>query len=162
MRGKIRAITQMVKENSSEIANIIKSGEQKTIIFSTFAEPLFAVQETLQQQGIRGIVHTGQDDYSQTLEKFRSSDVDVLLATTASLSTGADGMQFLANQIIMLNKSYREVDQAQTNARIHRQGTTASVVKIFFMRLNTDAPNILDSETEIAEWSRKMFKLIID
>ena len=71
-------------------------------------------------------------------------------------------MQFLANQIIMLNKSYREVDQAQTNARIHRQGTTASVVKIFFMRLNTDESNILDSETEIAEWSRKMFKLIID
>ena len=62
----------------------------------------------------------------------------------------------------MLNKSYREVDQAQTNARIHRQGTTASVVKIFFMRLNTDESNILDSETEIAEWSRKMFKLIID
>lgn len=74
-----------------------------------------------------------------------------------------DGFQFIANQLIELNVGYRSVDLAQQIARVHRQGTPAKIVKIFFMRLDTgDTPNILERENDINEWSRQMFKLIID
>lgn len=63
----------------------------------------------------------------------------------------------------MLNQPYRNVDQMQVNARIHRKGTSATVVKIYFMHLDTgDEKNILESEAEINEWSRQMFALSID
>ena len=63
----------------------------------------------------------------------------------------------------MLNQPYRNVDQMQVNARIHRKGTPAKVVKIYFMKLDTgNEKNILESEDEINTWSRMMFKMCID
>ena len=74
----------------------------------------------------------------------------------------SDGMQHYANQIIMLNVPFRFTDQVQVNARVWRRGSTAHVVKIFFMKLVTDEPNIIDSEEAINSWSRNMFKLVIE
>ena len=51
----------------------------------------------------------------------------------------------------------------QVNARVHRKGTPAKVVKIYFMQLDTGSEkNILDSESEINAWSRSMFLLCVD
>lgn len=159
IKQKIKLLAEMVKENINSISDIIKNGEQKTVIFCTFIEPLFSVKEELEKSGINCILHTGQDDFSETLEKFASDKVKVLLGTISSIGTGSDGMQFYANQIIMLNRPYRDADQVQVNARVHRKGSTAKVVKIFFMKLITDEPNILDSEDQIQSWSREMMKL---
>ena len=74
----------------------------------------------------------------------------------------SDGMQHYANQIIMLNQPFRFTDQIQVNARVWRKGSSAHVVKIFFMKLITDEPNIIDSENEINTWSRTMFKLVMN
>lgn len=163
VRGKIRAIVQMVKENSNEIAKIIKSGEMKTLIFSTFMEPLYSVKDELEKVDIGCVLHVGGMDAMVTMNEFKQDDKQALLATAQSVGTGTDGYQFIANQLIHLNISYRSVDLDQNSARIHRQGTPASVIKIFFLRLDTgNQPNILERESDINMWSRAMFKMIID
>ena len=164
VHGKINLITEMVKENVDEIAKIINSGELKTVIFSSFIEPLYAVKEALENVGIGCILHTGQSDIRETRKQFQEDNTKkVFLGTVQAVGTGTDGLQFCANQIIMLNQPYRSVDQTQVNARLHRKGTPAKVVKLFIMKLNTDKEkNILDSEDEINRWSRAMYSLAVE
>ena len=88
IKQKIKLIAEMIKENIKSISDIIKKGEQKTVIFCTFIEPLFQVKEELEKVGIGCILHTGQDDFSETLEKFADDKIKVLLGTISSIGTG--------------------------------------------------------------------------
>lgn len=163
VKGKIHLISIMVKENVKEIAKIIRSAEKKTIIFSTYIEPLHSVKEALEAIGIGCVLHTGGDDIRVTRDIFQNDNsVQCLLGTTASIGTGTDGLQFIADMMIFLNQPYRSADTEQCEARIHRKGQDASSVKIYFMKLKTKEPNILEQERLINEWSRAMFRLAID
>ena len=162
-KAKIELMVKMVQENINAIADIINKSEMKTIIFSTFAAPLFAIEEELKKIGINCFTHTGQSDVVETKERFKNDNtVKVLLGTTGSLGTGVDQLQFISNQIIYVNRSYRSTDEQQQIARIWRRGQPAKVVKIYYLKLYTnEEPNILDSESEINEWSRAMFNIAI-
>lgn len=162
IKGKINLIGLMVKENASEVVKIIRSAIKKVIIFSTYVEPLYTVKDILEQYGIGCIVHTGGDDIVVTRSEFQNNnDIKCLLGTTASIGTGTDGLQFIADVMIFLNQPYRSADTAQCEARIHRKGQDCTV-KIYFMKLITDEPNILEQESLINQWSREMFRLAID
>lgn len=150
------------KENAPEVVKIIRSAIKKVIIFSTYVEPLYTVKDILEQYGIGCIVHTGGDDIVVTRSEFQNNnDIKCLLGTTASIGTGTDGLQFIADVMIFLNQPYRSADTAQCEARIHRKGQDCTV-KIYFMKLITDEPNILEQESLINQWSREMFRLAID
>ena len=162
IKGKINLIGLMVKENAAEVAKIIRGAVKKVIIFSTYVEPLYTVKEVLEQYGIGCIIHTGGDDIVVTRNEFQNNnDIKCLLGTTASIGTGTDGLQFIADVMIFLNQPYRSADTAQCEARIHRKGQDCTV-KIYFMKLITDEPNILEQESLINQWSREMFRLAID
>jgi len=151
-----------VEENVDEMAKLIRSAQKKVIIFSTYVEPLQRVKDALEQKGIGCIVHTGGDDIVYTRGEFKdNNDIRCLLGTTASIGTGTDGLQFIADMMIFLNQPYRSADTAQCEARIHRKGQDCDV-KIYFMKLITDQPNILAQESLINDWSREMFRLAID
>lgn len=162
-KAKIDLMVAMVKENINAIADIINKGDMKTIIFSTFAAPLFAIEEELNKIGIGAFTHTGQSDVVETKDRFKNDNtIKVLLGTTGSLGTGVDQLQFISNQIIYINRSYRSTDEQQQIARVWRRGQPAKVVKIYYLKLYTnEEPNILDSESEINEWSRAMFNIAI-
>ena len=152
----------MVKENLDAICDIIKSAEKKVIIFSTFVDPLEKIQKLLNENNIGSIVHSGKDDVNLTKEKFMNNDnIKVLLGTTKSIGTGVDGLQFIANEMIFLNQEYRAVDTLQNIKRIHRKGQDKTV-RIYFLHLNTDDPNILENESLINEWSRQMFNILVN
>jgi SNF2 family DNA or RNA helicase len=162
IKGKINLIGTMVEENVDEMAKLIRSAQKKVIIFSTYVEPLQRVKDALEQKGIGCIVHTGGDDIVYTRSEFKdNNDIRCLLGTTASIGTGTDGLQFIADMMIFLNQPYRSADTAQCEARIHRKGQDCDV-KIYFMKLITDQPNILAQESLINDWSREMFRLAID
>ena len=163
VHAKIELMVKMVQENVNAIADIINKCETKTIIFSTFAAPLFAIKEELEKAGIGCIIHTGNSDVVETKDRFKNDNsVKALLATVGSIGTGVDMLQYIASEIIYINRSYRASDEAQQIARIWRRGQAAKVVKIFYLKLDTgDEPNILDSESEISDWSRQMFRIAI-
>ena len=159
---KILLLSEMVKENLDAICDIIKSAEKKVIIFSTFVDPLEKIQKLLNENNIGSIVHSGKDDVNLTKEKFMNNDnIKVLLGTTKSIGTGVDGLQFIANEMIFLNQEYRAVDTLQNIKRIHRKGQDKTV-RIYFLHLNTDDPNILENESLINEWSRQMFNILVN
>ena len=88
-RNKINLICDMVKENVDEIAKIIREGEMKTIIFSTFIEPLTSVKESLESIGIGCVLHTGQSDIRETRTQFKEDDSkQVFLGTVGAVGTG--------------------------------------------------------------------------
>ena len=161
VKGKIELLAKMVRENIGEIIKIINASKMKTVIFSTFIEPLISVKEALEEHGIGCILHTGQDNIEDTRGRFKDDNsVKVFLGTTGAVGTGVDQLQFIADTMILLNTPYRSSDLVQIEARLHRQGTPAESVKIYYMKLNTnDEPNILDSESELTEWSRFMIRL---
>lgn len=162
IKGKINLIGTMVEENVNEMAKLIRGAQKKVIIFSTYVEPLHRVKEALESKGIGCIVHTGGDDIVYTRNEFKdNNDIHCLLGTTASIGTGTDGLQFIADMMIFLNQPYRSADTAQCEARIHRKGQDCTV-KIYFMKLITNQPNILAQESLINDWSREMFRLAID
>ena len=116
----------------------------------------------LNTNNIGSIIHSGKDDVNLTKEKFMNDDnIKVLLGTTKSIGTGVDGLQFIANVMIFLNQEYRAVDTLQNIARIRRKGQDKTV-KIYFLHLNTDDPNILENESLINEWSRQMFNNLVN
>lgn len=161
--GKINLLIDMVRENVDEFIKIIKSGEMKTIIFATFAQPLEPIKKILEDNGIGCIIHVGGMNVEETRDQFKNdNNIQVLLATSQSVGTGTDGYQFIANQIIFMNTSFRYTDVEQNIARVHRKGSPASNVKIYFMHLDTTEPNILERESDILTWSREIVRLAID
>ena len=96
--GKIKLISQMVKENVDEIAKIIREGELKTIIFATFIEPLHSVKEALESVGIGCILHTGGDDIRITREQFKNDNtIQAFLGTVQAVGTG----KYLPHNIVI-------------------------------------------------------------
>ena len=164
VKRKIELLAKMVKENIDDIVNIINGPDFKTVIFSTYIEPLVSVRDSLEEKGIGCILHTGQDDIRITRKQFgEDKNIKAFLATTSSVGTGTDGLQMIADKMILLNTPFRSSDLVQIEARIHRNGSPANSIKIYYMKLDTDQiPNLLDSEEEIVEWSRAMLRLAMD
>lgn len=161
-KQKINLISQMVKENVNEIAKIINEAEMKTIIFSTFIEPLYSIKDALEEQGIGCILHSGQDDIRVTRERFQNdSSIKALLGTIGSIGVGTDGLQYIANVEIFVNRHFRDAINQQVEARTWRRGQSFPV-KFYYFKLNTDnEPNILDSEEAISNWSREIVRIAI-
>jgi SNF2 family DNA or RNA helicase len=164
IRNKIDLLVQIIKENVNEIADIITTKpEKKVIIFSTFVDPLHRVKELLEAKGIGCIVHTGGEDIVETKRVFKNDNsVKCLLGTTGSMGTGVDSLQLIADLMIFLNVPYRKSDEEQCVARLYRKGQDTAV-KVYFISFDTGkTKNLLNSEAEINEWSRMMFKIAID
>lgn len=87
--GKINLLQDMVRENVNEIIKIVNSGEMKTIMFATFAQPLEPIKKILEENGIGCVLHVGGMDATATMEEFKNdNNKKVLLATSQSVGTG--------------------------------------------------------------------------
>ena len=157
-KAKIELMVKMVQENINAIADIINKSESENeekkeeIINENNIEnkeeikdekekekeQLIEKKEEIKKIGINCFTHTGQSDVVETKERFKNDNtVKVLLGTTGSLGTGVDQLQFISNQIIYVNRSYRSTDEQQQIARIWRRGQPAKVVKIYYLKFIT-------------------------
>jgi SNF2 family DNA or RNA helicase len=100
-------------------------------------------------------------DRMDMIQKFKNEDViDVLLATTQTLSTGVTLTE--ASQMLFFGVPYRSADYNQACDRIHRIGQTQDLY-IYTVLLNSEGneKNITERINDIMRWSGDMFDSLI-
>ena len=99
-------------------------------------------------------------DRMEVISEFKNSDsIDVLIASTQTLSTGVTLTE--ANTMFFFGTPYRAADYEQACDRIHRIGQTIDVY-IYNVLLDSIEPNISDRINNIMNWSSEMTGEIVD
>lgn len=159
IRGKIRLLNEVVSENINTLKNIITNAHKKTIIFTTFREPLVTLKKLLDQIGINNMLVESAADYNNNFNKFKDNpNIRVIMGTLQALGTGTDGLQYCCDTIIFLNRPFRSTDLQQAEARIHRQGQD-STCHYYYINVDPTNPNVLSHEEQINEWSKQMLTI---
>ena len=144
----------IIRENISTIINMVNKSIKKTILFTSYLKVADYLYEMLSKNSIGCVKITGETkDRMDEIMKFKNSDnIDVLIATTQTLSTGVTLTE--ANQMLFFGTPYRYADFEQACDRIHRIGQT-SAVYIYTVLLDTGkSPNITTRIDEIMKWSK--------
>lgn len=158
-RGKIRLLCEVVNENLKSITNIITNAHKKTLIFSTFKEPLMLLSQKLKDAGIKNLYVDSAASYNKNFDSFANDpDTRVILGSIQAIGTGTDGLQKCCDTIIFLNRPFRGTDLQQAEARIHRQGQD-STCHIYYINVDPRNPNVLSHEQKIMQWSNEMRKI---
>lgn len=142
---------------------LVESSKKKTIVFSSYNEPLVVAADNCKQHGYKPItIYTDTaNQLTQLLEQFKTKpNINPLCASLNMLSTGAT--LTVANTMIFLNLPWRSVDYAQATDRIHRIGQDTEC-HIYKLCLDTgNLPNISTRLSDIMEWSNDRFNEIVE
>ena len=143
----------IVRENIDTIIDMIKKSVKKTILFTSYLGVADYLYEQLLSRDINCIKIIGATkNRMDEIMKFKESDyIDVLIATTQTLSTGVTLTE--ANQMLFFGTPYRYADFEQACDRIHRIGQTTPVY-IYTVLLDTEEDNITTRIDEILNWSK--------
>ena len=159
IRGKIRLLNEVVKENLNTLKNIIENSHKKVIIFSTFREPLVTLSSLFKSLGIKSMLVESAADFNTNFTKFSNDpNTRVIMGTIQALGTGTDGLQYCCDTIIFLNRPFRSTDLQQAEARIHRQGQD-STCHYYYINVDPSNPNVLSHEELINQWSKDMLTI---
>jgi SNF2 family DNA or RNA helicase len=152
---------EMIEQNVPQIVDRINSATKKTIIFSTMLEVVDRAHTLLDPiVGSVKIVGGNSGQRFSEIDKFKySDDIEVLCATSQTLSTGVTLVE--ANQIIFFGTPWRSADYHQASDRVHRIGQTHPV-QIWIASLPDTMPNLSSRMTDILQWSSQMFGSMID
>ena len=95
------------------------------------------------------------------IQEFKNNDdIDVLIATSQTLSTGVTLTE--ANQMFFFGTPWRSADYNQCCDRIYRIGQTTDV-DIYNVLLDTGSePNLSTRMNDILNWSDNMFNNMIE
>lgn len=108
------------------VEQIVASGE-KVVIFSTFKEPVYQLENMLERY--RPLIATGDIDdaiISQRIDSFQNSDdAKVFIGTTSKCGTGIT--LTAASYMIMIDTPFTASSTEQAEDRIYRIGTTQPV-----------------------------------
>jgi SNF2 family DNA or RNA helicase len=116
----------------------------------------------LTKQGIKNVkIVGGSGDRMKLIQEFKNNDdVEVLIATSQTLSTGVTLTE--ANQMFFFGTPWRSADYNQCCDRIYRIGQTTDV-DIYNVLLNTGSePNLSTRMNDILNWSDNMFNNMIE
>ncbi len=150
--ARTQCYIDIINSNIDYFINKIKTNTKKTVIFTPYLSVAKYASEVLTKNGINNVLIIGATKNRMDLiTAFKESDnIDVLVATTQTLSTGVTLTE--ANQMIFLGTPYREADFEQACDRIHRIGQTSDV-NIYITLLKSSKKNITDRVKEIMDWS---------
>jgi SNF2 family DNA or RNA helicase len=151
LRGEAlgRVVTKRRAECAAELAvncgleDIISNGIAKSMVFSTYTDPLDTANAYLKKKGFETACVYGDTakDVTKIVRKFHDDDdVNPIIATYASLSTAVPVLA--ANQVILLDIPFRNYILDQTVSRALRIGQT-NPVYLYSIVLDTGTePNI--------------------
>jgi SNF2 family DNA or RNA helicase len=148
--------------NKNQIIEMIHAATKKTVIFSTLLEVVNHISDDLTKQGIKNVkIVGGSGDRMKLIQEFKNNDdVEVLIATSQTLSTGVTLTE--ANQMFFFGTPWRSADYNQCCDRIYRIGQTTDV-DIYNVLLNTGSePNLSTRMNDILNWSDNMFNNMIE
>ncbi len=148
-------------QNKDKILSMINSNLKKTIIFTPFLEVAKYINAELTKDKVKSILIVGgTKNRMDSIEEFKSSDdIDILIATTQTLSTGVTLVE--ANQMFFFGTPYRAADFNQACDRIHRIGQTQDV-NIYIIKLKSSKKNLTNRIDEILKWSDNISSSLIE
>ena len=118
-------------ERALELIDEIISNGEKVVVFSTFKDPLYEIQQSLAEaDGWHAYLCTGdqKDEYiSKCIDDFQNKDdVKVFLGTISKMATGVT--LNAASYMILIDSPWTEADACQAQDRIHRIGTKQTAI----------------------------------
>lgn len=145
----------LVSENINTIIDMVNKATKKTILFTNYLDVADHLHKILESKSVKSIKITGstKNRMDEILKFKQSDDIDVLIATTQTLSTGITLTE--ANQMLFFGTPYRYADFEQACDRIHRIGQTTPV-NIYTVLLDTKEVNVTSRIEEIMEWSKSI------
>ena len=153
--------TKLFRENTDQIAEMIRNRTKKTIIFSTMVPVVNAIAAGLNGLGIGTVKITGETkDRLSTLTKFKEDpNTLVMVATSQSLGVGVTLTE--ASQLFYFGTPWRSTDYEQASDRIWRIGQT-DAVDIYTVKMKSKEKNLSDRMQDILDWSARMFGVAVD
>ena len=153
---------QLYEQNKEEIIEMIQNSTKKTVIFSTLLEVVDYIHKDLNKQGVGCVkIVGGSNDRMELIQEFKNNeDIEVLIATSQTLSTGVTLIE--ANQMFFFGTPWRSADYNQCCDRIYRIGQNTDV-NIYNVLLDTgDELNLSTRMNDILNWSDNMFNNMIE
>jgi len=160
-RRRIEAHVDMVPY--IDIAAIANSTEKKTVVFTSYAEVIQALEQHEVKSGLSPISVFGKatSNLSNIVRDFAiNPSINPLNATYASLSTGVP--LIMADTMVIINAPFRDYILQQTIGRINRIGMTTQP-RVFTCVLDTgDKVNISSRSVDILKWSQQEIEKILN
>lgn len=147
---------QLYEENKDTIIEMIENNPRKTVIFSSLLGVINYIAADLTKEQIDNVKIIGGDNnrMNKILEFKQSDNVNVLLATSQTLSTGVTLTE--ANQMFFFGTPFRSADLQQCEDRIYRIGQKSDVY-IYNVLMASSEKNLSTRMNDILEWSNRMF-----
>ena len=161
--GTLRAEMTSALLHAIDIEEMIESAIKKTIFFTSFVDTVEQCAEIVKSKGYEPCLVYGptSKDVPALLNKFKKDKkVNPLIATMQTLATGVTLTE--ANQVIFVNRPWRQADYVQSSDRVHRIGADT---ECFIKTLTLDTgeePNLSTSMKDIFDWSKSMTDAIVD
>lgn len=161
--GTLRAEMTSALLHAIDIEEMIESAIKKTIFFTSFVDTVEQCAEIVKSKGYEPCLIYGatSKDVPALLNKFKKDKkVNPLIATMQTLATGVTLTE--ANQVIFVNRPWRQADYVQSSDRVHRIGADT---ECFIKTLTLDTgeePNLSTSMKDILDWSKSMTDAIVD
>ena len=127
------------------IVDILKDYDDKTVVFSKFKETIKALSKRLEKEKIKHVVLTGDTkDRQEVINKFiNDDDQKCFIATTGAAGEGIDGLQYVSNRMIFIDKEWSPAKNQQAVGRLVRTGQKNPVTV-----LSLNCENTIDEYVE--------------
>lgn len=159
-----KVITEDGETYQSNLPDIIRNAQAKTIIFTDYVEVVKETEYQLKLNGftpisIFGETTTGNGLALQTKVFKENPEINPLITTFKTLSEAVPLTE--ANRVIFLNLPFRSGTYEQAVKRANRIGQTLDV-DLFEVTLDTgEEPNISTRNEDILKWSEEQVALIL-
>lgn len=159
-----KVITEDGETYQSNLPDIIRNAQAKTIIFTDYVEVVKETEYQLKLNGftpisIFGETTTGNGLAMQTKIFKENPEINPLITTFKTLSEAVPLTE--ANRVIFLNLPFRSGTYEQAVKRANRIGQTLDV-DLFEVTLDTgEEPNISTRNEDILKWSEEQVALIL-
>lgn len=159
-KARTQCYIDLYTVNRKDIISRIENNTKKTIIFTPFLDVAHFICDDLNKNKVGCVKVVGETkNRMDVLVDFKTNDdIDVLVATTQTLSTGVTLTE--ATLMLFFGTPYRSADFNQACDRIHRIGQTNDVY-IYKVLLDSPEKNVTERINEILGWSEDMFDSMI-
>ena len=161
--GHLRGEMTSALLDAIDLEELINSAIKKTILFTSFVDTVETAGEKLKALGFKPCLVYGETskEVPQLLKQFREDkSINPLVATMQTLATGVTLVE--ANQVIFINRPWRDADYKQSSDRVFRIGQDTECY-IYTLTLDTgEESNLSTSMKDILDWSKEMSEAIVD
>jgi hypothetical protein len=139
----------------ARIPAIIEAINGPTVVVTQYVEGFIEpLRKTIKATGYKVGVHTGDEKlpihgHDNAVEAFKAGELDVLLASINTVSTGVDGLQNVSSNLVIASMPWTAADYLQVIARLARSGQDNPVRIV----IPTTHINYNDDELGPARWS---------